>query len=540
VALPAKVKQYAAAIGVAGVLCFAGWTAVWPGGLVPDGVAPSGVVIRSALPLILLGLAILALTFPLVLSRSQTITLVPTVEFASLLLFGPPVAMVVAGVAYVVANVYFVMHGKRDVWNVAFNTGNSVLGIGAAGVVCFGVGQPTTPDLNDPGALLRVIVAGAVLYAVDSASVAVAVGLQHRESPLSIWLRSARMEVPVSGALLALGLLTALVAQQYLWVTGLIAVPATVLYLSLKRTLRLLASERAARQEAETMRDRAHRLAGENERLYQAEHAARTEAEQAVMIRGEFLSVAAHELRTPVTSLRGYVQHLLRVQSLGREIDAARLGRALATIDQQSDKLTRLVNQLLDISRIQSGTLELDRQPTDLVALVSGAVALAQPHCEQPLVVKSDGPVQALLDPLRLEQVLTNLIDNAVKYSVDTSPIEITIASASPGAVEIAVRDWGIGIPPEHRQHVFDRFFQAEGSRHAGGMGLGLYISRQIVQAHQGEIAVEAPSDGGTRFVITLPEAAPPVGRGDRGPDAAGAPGGAGAAGDRTAIDHAA
>jgi signal transduction histidine kinase len=109
------------------------------------------------------------------------------------------------------------------------------------------------------------------------------------------------------------------------------------------------------------------------------------------------------------------------------------------------------------------------------------------------------------VDPLRLEQVVTNLLDNAIKYSPEGGEIEVELAAPDPTAVRLCVRDRGMGIPPDKRARIFDRYYQAHGEGHLSGMGLGLYISRQIVELHGGRIAAEWPPEGGTHFVVTLP-----------------------------------
>jgi signal transduction histidine kinase len=108
---------------------------------------------------------------------------------------------------------------------------------------------------------------------------------------------------------------------------------------------------------------------------------------------------------------------------------------------------------------------------------------------------------------LRLEQVLTNLIDNAIKYSPDGGPVEVVLAQPSQHKVELSVRDYGLGIPVDRRDQIFDRFYQAHDSNYRGGMGLGLYVCREIVQLHGGEIHAECPPDGGTRLIVRLPVA---------------------------------
>lgn len=240
-------------------------------------------------------------------------------------------------------------------------------------------------------------------------------------------------------------------------------------------------------------------LAVDNARLYQ-------EAQQAIRIRDEFLSVAAHELRTPVTSLRGFAQLTLRLLDRDGRLDPDRVERALQVIDRRSDKLSRLVMQLLDVSRIQAGRLELDRQLVDVTGLVEGIVTTLQATTDRHnLILLAVSPAQAMVDPLRLEQVVTNLIDNAIKYSPDGGDIEIVLSMPDPESLRLEVRDHGVGIPPEHRDRIFERFYQVDEAGRKKGMGLGLYITHHIVSLHGGEIDTESPPDGGTRFVVSLP-----------------------------------
>jgi signal transduction histidine kinase len=216
--------------------------------------------------------------------------------------------------------------------------------------------------------------------------------------------------------------------------------------------------------------------------------------------------VAAHELKTPMTSLWGTAQVVLRRIERDGTIDGQRLERAFRTMNDQSLKMSRLVEQLLDVSRVGAGRLELDPQAADLRALLEEAVASAQARTGRHTVTLAapPGPMMAVFDPLRLEQVLTNLLDNAIKYSPNGGPIEV-ILERDEAAARIAVRDRGLGIPEEHRERVFDRFHQAHVGGHFSGMGLGLYISRQIVELHGGRIWAEFPQDGGTRFAVALP-----------------------------------
>jgi PAS domain S-box-containing protein len=239
-------------------------------------------------------------------------------------------------------------------------------------------------------------------------------------------------------------------------------------------------------------------LALDNARLY-------GEAQQAIRARDEFLSVAAHELKTPVTSLRGFSQLVTRQMRKSGTIDIEQLNRSMQVIDEQSVKLAQLVSQLLDITRIQAGRLTLDKKLTNVTSLVEGLAKTAQANTtNHTIAVHAPDDISLLADSIRLEQVISNLIDNAIKYSPDGGPVDIDLSTPDSLTVQIAVTDHGVGIPLEHRHRIFDHFYQAHHGAY-GGMGLGLYISREIVELHNGKIELQFPAEGGTRFVVTLP-----------------------------------
>jgi signal transduction histidine kinase len=245
----------------------------------------------------------------------------------------------------------------------------------------------------------------------------------------------------------------------------------------------------------------------ERENLLARERQSRAEAEAALRLRDEFLSIASHELRTPLATLNGYAQLALRRLGRADQLEPERVVDALRAITSQSDKLNWLLGQLLDVSRLEVGKLALEPQVTDVVALVEQVVSGARVRDgEHVITFHAQLSHEAEVDPLRLEQVLTNLLDNAIKYGAEGGgPIEVVVSDAAEDALEISVRDHGLGIPPDKRAQIFERFYQAHGNRHKSGMGLGLHISRQIVELHGGELTAEFPADGGSRFVVRLP-----------------------------------
>ena len=249
-------------------------------------------------------------------------------------------------------------------------------------------------------------------------------------------------------------------------------------------------------------------------RRVEAERRRRLAAEEAARQRAEFVSVAAHELKTPLTVLRGMAQLTLRRYARDGDVAPERVAAALRLIDAQAGKLARLAEQLLDLSRLEAGHLALERRETDLGALAAAVAALFRARGDgvgDRLRLALPGhPVRASADALRLEQVLTNLLDNALKYSPPGSPVHLCVGGgaagpgAGPGRARLTVADRGPGVPPEDRPRLFDSFFRSSATAHTGGAGLGLAISRQIVELHGGTIRAEFPPEGGTRVVVEL------------------------------------
>ena len=225
---------------------------------------------------------------------------------------------------------------------------------------------------------------------------------------------------------------------------------------------------------------------------------------EALRQREEFISVAAHELRTPLTTM--YARLQLAERRLARnDLEPAVIQRDVALVRQAADRLKKLIDRLLDISRIKSGQLQLERELTDIAAMIeSVASMLAETSGRQINVHLSNSPEdsRADVDGVRVEEVVMNLIDNAVKYSPKDTAIDVELGT-TPDAVRIAVRDRGPGIAAEERARIFEPFHRT--STAAPGVGLGLHIAKEIVELHGGTLTVEAPIDGGSRFVVTIP-----------------------------------
>jgi two-component system sensor histidine kinase VicK len=229
------------------------------------------------------------------------------------------------------------------------------------------------------------------------------------------------------------------------------------------------------------------------------------EAQEAVRVRDDFLTIASHELKTPLTPLSLRLATCERRLERGEPVDPASLRQAR----QHLQRLTMLINDLLDTSRIQSGGLALHPQPTRLDVLVEHVIRLTEGahDANHRIELHAPGtPAQVLGDPYRLEQVITNLLENALKYSPNGGTIRVTLETRG-DVVLLSVRDQGIGIPADQQQHLFERYFRAGNvsTLSYGGLGLGLYICRDIVERHHGRIWVESEVGRGSTFYVALP-----------------------------------
>lgn len=236
-----------------------------------------------------------------------------------------------------------------------------------------------------------------------------------------------------------------------------------------------------------------------------------TELKAAVRVRDEFLSVASHELRTPLCALAlqlGGLQkqlHQRRIESL----NAQAVGKAVGKVDKavkSTDRLSKLIDSLLDVSRIAIGRFMLNLEEMDLAELVREVTErFAEPARQAgcTLRVHVAPAAKGDWDSLRMEQVLGNLLSNAIKYAAG-GPIDVDL-EADAERVRLSVRDQGIGIPPEDVARIFGRFERAVTARHYGGLGLGLYITRQIVEAHGGQIRVTSAPRSGSTFTVEVP-----------------------------------
>jgi signal transduction histidine kinase/ActR/RegA family two-component response regulator len=277
--------------------------------------------------------------------------------------------------------------------------------------------------------------------------------------------------------------------QATLWVANLIAIGLLAAFM-------LLAFRRVAEQQ---------RNAREQERLTEGERRACIQAEEANRSKDEFLATVSHELRNPLNAIAGWTV-ILR----GGPADPQACHHAADVIERNARALTRIVEDILDVSRIVTGKLHIEPRETELTPVVRAAVDAVRPAAEAKRIrIETDlepaGPVWG--DPDRLQQVIWNLVSNAVKFTPKEGRVEVRLHRAG-SQVEITVSDNGPGIPEDLLPHVFDRFRQADSSstRRHGGLGLGLAVVRHLVELHGGTVAVASGSDSlGTTFTVSLP-----------------------------------
>jgi signal transduction histidine kinase len=227
------------------------------------------------------------------------------------------------------------------------------------------------------------------------------------------------------------------------------------------------------------------------------------QAQQAIGLRDEFLSIASHELRTPLSSIQLILQSL---ESTARKLSSNEFLPKIERVLRQVARLAELVTKLLDVTRIGAGQLQLDVEEFDFVPVVKEIVErFAEPALSagSPLRIHSPQVLIVRADRSRLDQVVTNLLSNAIKFGAG-NPVDVTL-QGNTSRLQLTVRDHGIGIASEYLLRIFNRFERAVSTRHYGGLGLGLYITRRIVEAHGGTVEVDSAPGAGAAFTISLP-----------------------------------
>jgi signal transduction histidine kinase len=224
-------------------------------------------------------------------------------------------------------------------------------------------------------------------------------------------------------------------------------------------------------------------------------------------LKDDFVATASHELRTPLAAIYGAAKTLRREDVL----DDEGVEGMMTIIASESERLARVLDDILIASHLDSGRLRFASAPVDVRALVADVVESMQMHVENGITIEVDAPPNGLpgvaVDPMKLRRVLLNLLENAIKYSPEGGPVVLRIASGENGRLRLAVRDEGLGIPYAEQERIFEKFYRADPqlARGVGGTGLGLYICRELVQRMGGDIALESEPGKGSTFTVELP-----------------------------------
>jgi two-component system phosphate regulon sensor histidine kinase PhoR len=234
-----------------------------------------------------------------------------------------------------------------------------------------------------------------------------------------------------------------------------------------------------------------------------------TERRKLEQIRKEFVANVSHELRTPITAIQGFAETLL-----DEDLSPEQARQFMQILRDEADRLSHLTQDLLELSRLESGSVRFDKKEVEIGSLVAAVVEKMMNHVKQSglsIEYEPDGEGHfAWVDAMRIQQVLINLIENAVKYTPPGGKIFVNVVEKDRYVV-ITVRDTGIGIPEQDCERIFERFYRVDKarSRKSGGTGLGLSISKHIVEAHGGYITVHSEVDKGSTFAVHLPKSAP-------------------------------
>jgi signal transduction histidine kinase/CheY-like chemotaxis protein len=492
-------------------------------------------------------------TLPIAVANGSTLSASYAAIMTSLLLLGPRHAALIA-VAAAVTQCCFKTKAEYPIYRTIFSAAAAGITISATGAIYMVLGGATAPPASF--ALAKPLV-GAIgtYFLVNTSLIAGAIALSSNRTFAETWGR----DFLLSGANFmvagTVGALTAMVVQRGdHWIAVVLMAPIYLTYRSYELFAGRLEdqkrhTEATRRLHRETMaaleqaRSAERALAGEKERLAVAlaemtrleesrnqlllrEQTARAAAEDASRLKDQFLAIVSHELRTPLNAVLGWAEMLSR-----RAIEGPLRDRALRGISEGARRQARLIEDLLDVASITSGKMRLDRTLVDLGDVIGDALLIAQPsaatkHLRLSFERGAWAP-KIFGDRVRLEQVASNLISNAVKFTPDDGVVDVRMRRAGDHA-ELLISDTGQGIPADFLPCVFEPFRQADESttRIHSGLGLGLSIVKSLVEAHNGTVRVHSAGEGlGSTFVVTLPVAvwersAPTASTGDAEPAA--------------------
>src|SRR5262245_333942 len=420
---------------------------------------------------------------PISLASGSTLSVSYAADLATLLLLGTGHAMVVAVVGVLAQCTLNIRH-RYPLYRTVFSMAAEAITIAATGIVYAWLGGWSGP--LTVAAIARPLVGAITTYFVfNTGLVAAAIALSTRRSAWRVWYDDflwSGVSFLVAGTAGAIAAMVIDRGQE--WVAVLALAPVYLTYRSYQIFIGRL-------------------------ELLEREQAARASAEQANRLKDQFLAIVSHELRTPLNAILGWADMLRR-----GAIDEERRDRAFQAIYDSARSQAQIIDELLDVARIMSGKLRLEIGAVDIHETVRRALEIAQPAADSHRIhigVDVDPAVGSIHgDAARLQQIVWNLLTNAVKFTPDGGAVHVRVgrAGANASGIEIAVTDTGRGIPREFLPYVFEPFRQADGSttRHQGGLGLGLSIVKHLVEAHGGTVRAESGGEGcGSTFTVTVP-----------------------------------
>jgi signal transduction histidine kinase/CheY-like chemotaxis protein len=477
--------------------------------------------------------SLLKVNLPIPLTNGATLSVSYAANLMALLLLGGRHALVIA-LAGVFTQCTVHVRRRYPWYRTIFSVAAEALTMVATATAYHLFGGPTLPF--DLAALAKPLVGAITTYfIVNTGLVAAAIALTSNRSVWNVWRDdfswsgASFMVAGTAGAAAAI-----IIARGQFWAAVLMIAPVYLTYKTYQvfigrledrdrhaaearrlhqETTDALALAQQAEQALESEKDRLAETVAELTRLEAArqvlldrERAARASAEEGNRLKDQFLATVSHELRTPLNAILGWAD-MLRTQ----KIEDGMRDRACRSIYENARRQARMIDELLDVARIVSGKLRVERSAVDLDQVVRAAVEVVEAAAEAKRVsisVENDASVDGVYgDSARLQQIVWNLLSNAVKFTEDGGQVHVRLQRVPSGA-EITVADNGIGIPPEFLPNVFEPFRQADASstRRHGGLGLGLSIVKHLVEAHGGTIGVFSEGEGkGATFTVRLP-----------------------------------
>jgi signal transduction histidine kinase len=461
--------------------------------------------------------SVVAIRIPRVSGR---ITVADTFVFLTMLLYGGPAAVLVSALEGVGATLIISKRPRTILFNSAILATSTFFTSTALLLMPFGPPVKVIEQGFSANFVMTICVMALVQYVANTSLIAIEKSHKIKESTWLTWKTYYLWtSVTYFAGASAAGIIAILI-HRYTFYAVVATVPIILIICFtyqtyLKNIENSVAQTEAARLHVEEL----SRYIGELQRseeargqlLLRAERA-RSEAEAANRIKDEFLATLSHELRTPLTSLLGWSSVLREARQ-----DEAMLTQGLDAIDRNARVQAQLIDDLLDVSRIVSGKLNLDVRPLDFSSVIRAAISVVRPAADAKSITldywAQPGLGAISADSARLQQIVWNLLSNAVKFTPQGGKIEVQLQQDGSNA-KVTVKDTGMGIDPEFLPRVFDRFRQADSSttRNFGGLGLGLAIVRHLVELHGGTVAAESEGSGkGATFATTFPLLAAPA-----------------------------